>query len=275
MEQSVESGDVSIRKLGGLNQRVSPLDLAPNEFSVLRGYYPSQEGLLSRLPGKEFLFQLDGTILSIHPTYNSEGHILIQTTENLYLTTIDEIQGRTTETNLTSNPDPNPGGGSVLPIATEVLFYVRKAAGVDGDVDGSLTGSTYSIKHPIWTDQIIPTGTQSFVIDWNNVLGNITIPIGEYIIEVTQSHYTAVAGIKFYHTLGGVVGIGDSSVSTPVISDASSTCFTYSQTYINLSSVGTITISSVSNGADGTTLQGKANNLGEQEYYSILKIIKL
>lgn len=112
MEQSTESGDVSIRNLGGLNERISPLDLPPNEFSVLEGYYPSQQGLLSRLPGKEKLFQLVGRVMSIHPTYNSSGHVLIQTDENLYLTTIDEIQGRTISTSLTLNPDPDPGGTS-------------------------------------------------------------------------------------------------------------------------------------------------------------------
>lgn len=272
MEQSVESGDVSIRKLAGLNQRVSPLDLAPNEFSILRGYYPSQEGLLSRLPGKEFLFQLDGTILSIHPTYNSEGHVLIQTTENLYLTTVDEIQGRQDFTNLNTNPNPDPGGGSVLPIATEVIFYVRKASGVDGDADGNVSSSV----SPLWTDQIISTGTQSFVVSWTAGNGGITLPSGEYIIEVTQAHYTTVAGIKFSHTLrlvSGITALG--TESSHAISDASSTCFTYSQTYYNLTTSFLVTIDSKSNGAFGTTLQGKASGLGELEYYTILKIIKL
>lgn len=112
MEQPTESGDVSIRNLGGLNQRASPLDLPLNEFSVLEGYYPSQAGLLSRLPGKEKLFQLEGRVLSIHPTYNSSGHVLIQTDEHLYLTTVDEIQGRTITTDLEVNPNPDPGGAS-------------------------------------------------------------------------------------------------------------------------------------------------------------------
>lgn len=100
---------IRVAQVGGLNERVSPSNLRPGEFLHLEGLYPSQVGLLSRIPGKEPLAIVPGNtnILQITQTFNINGDILIHTDSGRFAYTLDELLGRATGYNLTPGTTPS------------------------------------------------------------------------------------------------------------------------------------------------------------------------
>lgn len=110
MERPNESPNLKINKLGGVDESNTPLNLQATKFDQLLGLYPYQNGALRRIPGKEIFAQLTGEpILSIHPTYDAQQHILVETTTKLRIYTLDELIGRNTLiTSLSTNPTPPP-----------------------------------------------------------------------------------------------------------------------------------------------------------------------
>lgn len=133
---------IRVTELHGLNERVSPSQLRPGEFSYLEGLYPSQSGLLSRVPGKELLATVPGNsqILSFCQTFNRNGDVLVQTRSGILAYTLDELYGRQTVPNLT--PGTTPGTNVEEEGMSMAILYQEEANGVaGGSLDGWISGS--------------------------------------------------------------------------------------------------------------------------------------
>lgn len=264
MELSDAGTTIQIRQLGGLNERVSPVDLELNQFSILQGLYPSQVGLLSRIPGKSLLFQLDGKVLTIHPTYNSQGHVIIQTDENYYLTTIDEIQNRVYVSNLTSTAITEEENMSLG------IIVGYKAAGVNGDVEAAAFAA-----RPLTA---IITNDGSFITAIGAI--NFQLAAGTYRFELMCTHSGNI-GVRFLSRLFNSTGsanllTGNFIESTPGISAtlASNTWSFLKGGPVVLAAPTTIEVQSRVSVAAAANVMGKPANLGSNEIYTMLKILK-
>lgn len=146
-QASTEPQDIRVTTLGGLNERVSPANLRPGEFSVLEGMYPSQVGLQSRIPGKVALSTLlNGTnILQICQTFNQNGDILVQTDSGRVAYTLDELLGRSpTPPNLTPGTTPSTNVEEES-MSMALIVQSESFASFSGSVDGWVSaGSTAS-----------------------------------------------------------------------------------------------------------------------------------
>lgn len=131
-----------VTQLGGVNERVSPSQLRPGEFSHLEGLYPSANGLLSRVPGKQLLATLPGgtNVLKITQTFNSKGDILVHTDSGRFVYTLDELYGRQTIPNLT--PGTVPGGNDNEEAMSIAIIYQEEANAVPGgSAQGFISGT--------------------------------------------------------------------------------------------------------------------------------------
>lgn len=149
MEQPSNVPFIQGRILGGLNERESPANLnlqegRPIEWSALEGLYPSQNGLLSRIPGKNLLAVIpsNSAILQITPTYNHFGDILIQTNMGRFAYTLDQLLGRETVPNLDAINVEEEAMGLAL------MFH-EEANGVSGgSIGGWVSGGPDNASSP-------------------------------------------------------------------------------------------------------------------------------
>lgn len=130
MDRDSNFTPIKVSRMGGIDQRTSPDDLdtegRPN-FSTLEGLYPSQDGLLSRIPGKYLLASLPGQkILRIFQPFDSTGNILVQTNQNLYAYTLDELFSRIYVPTIIS------GGGTEDEAMSYAILSDLKANATDG-----------------------------------------------------------------------------------------------------------------------------------------------
>lgn len=134
---------INVTELHGVNERSSPANLRPGEFSYLEGLYPSQNGLLSRIPGKVLLATTAGNagLLSGCQTFNRNGDIVFQTTSGIIAYTLDELRNRQTVPNLT--PGTSPGSNVEEEGMSIAIMYQEEANGVaGGTIDGWISGSS-------------------------------------------------------------------------------------------------------------------------------------
>ncbi len=88
MQLDSKSNQIKFRDLGGLDERAAPYALKGEDMWLLAGLYPAQDGLLERIPGKEFLANVNlGENVSTDPIQvwqifqpnDGSGNIIIQT----------------------------------------------------------------------------------------------------------------------------------------------------------------------------------------------------
>lgn len=274
MEQRNEQGKLPIRALGGMNQRISPIDLKSNEFVEISGYYPKQVGLLSRIPGKRFLFDLNGEkIISICPTYNSAGHILIQTETKYWITTADEIFDRT---------DSFTVDLTAIDFSTEedmslAIIVGLKAANTNGDNESA----SYTIR-PLTNEISDPDAITSITAN------QFRLAAGTYRIRSRCCHYGGAGTpnfARFVHKLYNATAGADLFTgsnfkeSTPCISDTITNGWSYLSNVVVLSGTSDIEVqskvSSTSSSGGSVPTHGKAGNLGANEIYTIVEILKI
>lgn len=133
---------IRVTELRGLNERVSPSGLRPGEFSWLEGLYPSQTGLLSRVPGKTLLATSPGNqaIRSFCQTFNTNGDIVVQTQSGILAYTLDELFGRQLTPSLT--PGTTPGSDDNEEAMSMALMYQEEPnAQVGGSIRGWISGT--------------------------------------------------------------------------------------------------------------------------------------
>lgn len=137
---------IRVTQLGGVNERVTPSNLKPGEFSVQEGLYPSQVGLLSRVPGKTLLATVPGNmgVLSGCQTFNRNGDIVVQTESGILAYTLDELFNRQTIPNLTPGTTPgNPDNEENMSLA--IMYQEENNGAAGGSIDGFLSGTSTAI----------------------------------------------------------------------------------------------------------------------------------
>ncbi len=290
MEQSDQSKVISVRPLGGLNQRVSPIDLSPSDFAEVKGLFPNQVGILERIWGSKFLTKFDEPVLSISPTYNSVGSILIQTSTKRYTTTLDELFDRNEYTpDLT--PTTSVPGEEIDEEETMAMAIIvgKKSAGTAGK---TITSSAFTnsanrrdlsdialneggiIVGAIASDTIdISAGTYRIEF-WACCCGNIT---GTTPIQYQTKMWNETDNLDLYE-VGGNVSVASSNfdVSLPARAiDTSENHVMHHIGQVTLDATTNISIRSRSGTANATVLEGKPANLGEDEVYTVIKILKV
>ncbi len=287
MEGDQESGDVKIRPLGGVNERGSPIDLPPSDFSKVKGLFPSQNGLLERIRGNKFLTKFNEAILSINPTYNTLGHIIIQTATKRYLTTLDELFNRNVYTSDLIPATSSPGGEIMEEETMSLALIIGKKT---ANTNGKNIGTSYAdrdLSDINVNEGGIVTGLTANVF---------TLAAGSYRIRswaVNCCTRTIGSSQFFIHRLYNntdsdylfkVVGVVSaastaSRASTPARTiDIQNNIFTYHNGTITLTSSCDISIQSKTNSVtvtDGLTpREGRPVNLGEDEVYTVIEILK-
>lgn len=285
MEGDQESGDVKIRPLGGVNQRNSPIDLPPSEFSEVKGLFPSQNGLLERIKGNKFLTKFNEAILSISPTYNTAGHLVIQTATKRYLTTLDELFNRNSYTSDLTPASSSPGG-EILEEETMSLAIIigKKAVNTPGQLIPLIFIDNRDLSDIILNEGGIVTGLSSNVF---------TLAAGSYRI---RSHCCYCAGAAdlgtqlFIHRLYNSTNSDYLFKVVGVVSAASTgmPCSTPARIANDVENIWTDHIGAVTLTAPcdisaqsrvniitvPPSLEGRPVNLGENEIYTVIEILK-
>lgn len=211
--------DIRIPTLGGLNERPSPANLRPGEFSHLEGLYPAQIGLLRRIPGKTLLANVEGRVLQIFPTGNVNGDVLIQTdAPALYAFTLDELRGRGTTPSLTFPPSDEEDTMSMA-------IIVQEETTSGGSMDGFLTGTSAAASGTAYGRRL------------TDLLFNETGSFGDTIVSFTQS----TGGTGAASTAGQfVLAPGDYRITcwTTFRSDGSAANATFEAELYNVTSAG-------------------------------------
>lgn len=133
---------IRVTELRGLNERVSPSGLKPGEFSWLEGLYPSQTGLLSRVPGKTLLATAAGNpaIRSFCQTFNTNGDIVVQTQSGILAYTLDELFNRQTVPNLTPGTTPSSNDNEEA-MSIAIMYQEESNGAVGGSISGVISGT--------------------------------------------------------------------------------------------------------------------------------------
>lgn len=204
--------ELRIPTLGGLNERPSPANLRPGEFSHLEGLYPAQIGLLRRIPGKTFLASVTGRVLQIYATGNTNGDVLIQTdAPALYAFTLDELLDRASTPSLIypSTPDED---------AMSMAIIVQKEANAvnGGSMSGFISGAdSTSALNTFYARRL------------TNMLLNETGSFGD-----TVASFTAASGGAGAVSTGSQItlGVGDYRISAHI-------CFAHAGTSTDIAFV--------------------------------------
>src|SRR5436190_17447782 len=94
MDQDDLNQELVIPALGGIDERNTPTEIPLGDFAILEGLYSSKNGQLTRLPQIQKLYNIQGEkIISLHATNDRNNTLLVQTTNNLYSVTFDELIG--------------------------------------------------------------------------------------------------------------------------------------------------------------------------------------
>jgi hypothetical protein len=91
MDDTSKYSNVSLQKLGGLNERKQFANDDLGEFDYLRGFYPFTDGSLKKMEGIKFLQQFDSPIYNICQTNDSRGNIIIQTRDAVWLMNVRDF----------------------------------------------------------------------------------------------------------------------------------------------------------------------------------------
>lgn len=184
--------------MGGIDQRSSPDDFDEGghpTFTTVEGLYPSQDGLLSRVPGKSMLALLSGeVILTIFQPFDSTGNILVQTDQNLYAYTLDELLGRIYTPTITASAGTEDEGMSIA------ILSHRLANAVNGGPIGTFATQTLTTTGAISNAETALVNGKTYT--FQSVLTNVD---GHVFIAGT----TALTLVNFFHAInasGGTPG---------------------------------------------------------------------
>lgn len=295
MDRDSKFPDLKVTRMGGIDQRSSP-DSFDNEghpsFSILEGMYPSQDGLLSRVPGKTLLAILPGEIiLNICQPFDSTGNILVQTSQNLYAFTLDELLGRTYTPTVTPSSGSEDEGMSLA-----IMSHKTANATNGGALDATSTVDTFYTR-TLNTNEVnqatiitafsgnaftLATGTYRIHADiiWNP-LGSGTAIVGTAagLFNNTSSTFEVYAGGSepILATAGKAstasVNEGGNQVITldAVFTVSGSTSYSIKQK-VSVSAAGTGT--SFCGAHDQCVNNANVNGAKSQNYYLLVKIWK-
>lgn len=191
MEPTTSNKVISVQKLLGLNERAKFGASDLGEFDELVGFYTPNEGMLTQVPGKLFLQQLDGSqVYSVFQTNDSRKNIIIQTALNVYTMSEDDFFNRPVSTNLIPVPTTEEEDMSQALIAHVV-------AGVN--TGGGATTTNTFVDAPLnqIISQVNPDGSAATFATLNAGTGVVTLGTGWYRIRGWTLCSDASAGIVF------------------------------------------------------------------------------
>ena len=188
MEIDSKSNQIKFRNLGGLDERAAPYALKGEDFWLLAGLYPAQDGLLERIPGKQYLTNVNiGTdvgsnpiqIWNIFPTNDGSGNIIVKTSVDVRIYTLDELLGRGTAASIdfTSSGDEDD--------MTMALMIHREANGV---ASGKLCQTDNVFVARKLTDMLFNDSTVSAFRPWNNGGGTFTVTLATPAVFTKIGH---------------------------------------------------------------------------------------
>lgn len=220
---------IRVTQLRGLNERVSPSGLQAGEFSWLEGLYPSQTGLLSRVPGKTLLATTAGNagILSMCQTFNTNGDIVVQTESGILAYTLDELYGRQTTPNLTPGTVPSSNDNEEA-MSIAIMYHEEANGAVGGSIHGYTgtndTGGSGSVVGTAYGRKLTsnPTNQSSTLSSFTASTGGGSspatggqwqLPAGTYRIRAWLMFQTVVAStgvqIALYNVTNSAVQLDD------------------------------------------------------------------
>lgn len=166
MEKPSKGSEIKITTLKGINLRSGRNRLSAGECDRIYGLYPSQTGLLGKMPGKTTwrVFEQDevpSEVLQVGQIFDGTGNIVIQAGDTIGLYSLDELLNRQASFSLSpsSSSGANPpaaiiahtesagtNGGSIG--ATDNVFYTRTLNTLmsnGGSIVTSLSGNSFTL----------------------------------------------------------------------------------------------------------------------------------
>ncbi len=181
-ERESDEKNIRINELGGLDERAGLSNIQPGTWDKLEGLYPARNGQLERIPGKTLLSNVGASVLAIHQTFDSRNNIIIQTTENIQVITLEELLGTAPATSITPTPIPEE----------ESMAYACLIHSEAPYTEGGGILTTYSVR-PI-TDRVAeginPDGTTTTFV--TIAANQFTLGTGTYRIKIKA----AFAGVE-------------------------------------------------------------------------------
>ena len=181
-EKASKGSQIAINSLAGINLRAGRNQLKSGECDRIFGLYPSQTGLLSKMPGKTTWRVFEDTDLNPLPVYNvcqAFGiGIIVQAGDTVGIYTLDELRNRVSGYDIT--PIPVPGEND----NTAILGHTTVA--VDGGPLSTTGGSGYMTR----TVNTMLTDSGNVV---SSFAGNsFVLPLGTYRINARVTFAASV-----------------------------------------------------------------------------------
>ncbi len=200
------SSDIKFKALGGLDERRAPYNQEGTDFWGLAGMYQAQLGKLERIPGKEYLANVNSLesnttnaeVWNIHQTNDGSGNIIIQTNQDERVYTLDELMGRAVEADVEQEEITDEDS------ATMALLAHRETNGTVGGSLGQTDNIFYARK---LTDALVNDSVLTFRAwdDSSFVLTSISIANPAVFTKVAHG---LVAGDSVTFTTDGALPTG-------------------------------------------------------------------
>ena len=273
-ERETEANQIQISQLGGLNESLSLANLPPGTFAALEGLYPAKSGSLERMPGKTLLRRLSAPILNIYQTFDARNNILVQTTEDVQLFTLDELMSRTPATTLTATAI------SEEDTMSKAIIVHAVAANTAG---GTYTTASTWQQAPLSAiqSQLNADGTAAAFVT-ALAANRFTLSAGTYRFKGRSAHSDATAGIFCVARLYNVTtalpawsGLDNETGPWDVIATATRNQYLEFEGDLTIAAPTQFEIQHYASGLEATNGFGKPVNLGSmKEIYRTLTIIK-
>lgn len=184
MEQPEKSPFVRVKSLQGIDLRSSRALLPNGASDRLQGIYPSQTGLLSRIPGKRLIRFLPGqALLGGVQTFDTQGNFIFQVDDQLVMLSADEFFNRQPVSNLTPVPSTPEEDMSYALLAH--ITAVSTQGGTLGAADFTFYPSTINTE----------------VVDADNI---VTLSSNQFTLTTGFYRITTSASFGGINTLDGV-----------------------------------------------------------------------
>lgn len=269
-DQTYESPKILVENLSGLDERRREGNENLGRASYLQGLVAFEENELSRPNGIKPLLRIEGQeIVGLFQTFNSRNHVYVQTRENVYVMTTNELFGYTEGTSLTY-----VGLTEEEDMSIAVLTHAEATTVNAGNIT---TSWAQRVLNNI-ANQTNPDGTAASFCSL--AANRFTLDPGKYRVNGWAAVYNSTAvlrtlGLRLYNvTASAAAWAGldnECSFSRILSATANEQLFIWGYldlavpTQFELQSIGSV---AVTNGL------GIASNLGPRELYATLQILK-
>lgn len=260
------------QQLQGLNEREQYANPNVNEFDLLQGLIPVHKNTLTRAPGCKLYLDFGEPILGIHQTNDSRGNVIIQTLDNVYVVTENDLFGIEYDPGLVFSADPT---GLFMAYAK----LVHKAA---LNVDGGSIGAAWATREI--TDIVSQINNDGTAATFLTLAANqFTLSSGVYVIQgvfTVSSNVTdgvaKKARVRLQNITAGLPawdGLPNEEGDSVFIKDYKGNVICSLGGHLVLAGPTILEVQDIRDGAG--TIRGNAANLGSFEIYGQLDVWKL